>query len=69
MPAVLDTQVAYRPRDAARVLGIGRSRLYELIAAGEIRARKVSPQITLIPRAELERYLDSLPAYEPEAAS
>jgi excisionase family DNA binding protein len=55
-----DTPLAYRPRDAARILGIGRSLLYELIAAGKITTRKLGA-VTLVPRAELERYLDSLP--------
>lgn len=55
-----DAPIAYRPREAARILGIGRSRFYELLAAGEIRARKLG-HITLVPRAELERYLEQLP--------
>ncbi len=53
--------LAYRPADAAAALGISRSRLYELMAAGKITGRKISAQVTVIPRAELERYLDGLP--------
>ena len=53
--------LAYRPADAAAALGISRSRLYELMAAGKITGRKISPQVTVITRAELERYLDELP--------
>jgi hypothetical protein len=31
------------------------------MAAGKITGRKISPQVTVITRAELERYLDGLP--------
>jgi excisionase family DNA binding protein len=57
-----------RPTEAASLLSISRSRLYELIATGEIRARK-SGGATLIERAELERYVDSLPEYKPAASA
>jgi excisionase family DNA binding protein len=60
-----DAAIAYRPREAAQVLGVSRAKLYELIAAGEIRPRKLGTA-TLVPRAELERFLDELPAYEPQ---
>jgi excisionase family DNA binding protein len=55
-----DTAIAYRVTDAAKISGISRTRLYELLAAGEIRALKERTG-TLIPRAELERYLSTLP--------
>lgn len=48
--------ILYRPEDAARVLGIGRSKLFELLATGQIpsvqigRARRVS-------RRALEQYV------------
>ena len=45
-----------RVREACRLTGIGRSKLYELIAAGEIETVKVGT-ITLIPVAALERFL------------
>lgn len=46
-----------RVREACRLTGIGRSKLYELIAAGEIEIVKVGT-ITLIPTTALERFLD-----------
>jgi len=46
-----------RVREACRLTGIGRSKLYELIAAGEIEIVKVGT-ITLIPTAALQRFLD-----------
>jgi excisionase family DNA binding protein len=45
-----------RVREACRLTGIGRSKLYELIAAGEIEVIKVGT-ITLLPVAGLERFL------------
>jgi excisionase family DNA binding protein len=33
-------QLLYRPKEAARMLGIGRSTLYELMHAGRIRSTK-----------------------------
>lgn len=51
--------LAYRPQAAAAALGVSKSRLYELVASGQIRARRLSPQVMVIPRAELERYIDA----------
>lgn len=45
-----------RVREACRLTGIGRSKLYELIAAGEIEIIKVGT-ITLVPVASLTRFL------------
>jgi excisionase family DNA binding protein len=44
-------------KDACRLTGIGRSKLYELIAAGEIEVVKVGT-ITLIPMDSLQLFLD-----------
>jgi excisionase family DNA binding protein len=49
--------LAVRIREACRLTGIGRSKLYELIAAGEIEIVKVGI-MTLIPTAALQRFLD-----------
>ena len=51
------TPLAVRVREACRLTGIGRSKLYELIAAGEIRIIKVG-SITLIPLAGLQQFLE-----------
>lgn len=45
-----------RIRDACRMTGIGRSKLYELIAQGEIETIKIGT-ITLMPVAGLEEFL------------
>ena len=52
--------IAFRIPEAVKLTGLSRSKLYELLAQGEIRARK-SGGITLIERAELERYVAGLP--------
>lgn len=54
--------VAFRPmavriREACRLTGIGRSKLYELIGAGEIEIVKVGT-ITLIPIHSLQSFLE-----------
>ena len=44
--------------DACRRLGIGKTKLYELIKAGEIRTVKIGVK-TLIPEAELQKVIAS----------
>jgi excisionase family DNA binding protein len=51
------TPLAVRVPEACRLTGIGRSKLYELIAAGEIRVIKVG-SITLVPFAGLQQFLE-----------
>jgi excisionase family DNA binding protein len=46
-----------RIREACRLTGIGRSKLYELIGAGEIEIVKVGT-MTLIPIHSLQRFLE-----------
>jgi excisionase family DNA binding protein len=55
--ACLLRPIAVRVREACRLTGIGRSKLYELIAAGEIEIVKVGT-ITLIPIASLTDFLN-----------
>jgi excisionase family DNA binding protein len=49
--------LAVRIREACRLTGIGRSKLYELIAAGEIEIIKVGT-ITLIPTGSLQSFVE-----------
>lgn len=48
--------LAVRIPDAVRVTGIGRSKLYELIASGEIETVKIG-RCTLVPMVSLRRLL------------
>jgi excisionase family DNA binding protein len=54
--AVYSRPLAVRIREACRLTGIGRSKLYELIAAGEIEVVKVGA-ITLVPVSSLTSFL------------
>jgi len=49
--------LAYGVDDAAKAIGISRSRLYELISAGEIAVCKVGKR-TIIPTVELTALLE-----------
>jgi excisionase family DNA binding protein len=48
--------ITVRIHEACRLSGIGRSKLYELIAAGEIEIVKVG-RITLVPMGSLAKFL------------
>ncbi|GLV28661.1 hypothetical protein TomTYG75_11830 [Sphingobium sp. TomTYG75] len=50
--------ITVRIKDACRMTGIGRSKLYLLIADGEIETLKVG-SMTLIPVASIEAFLRS----------
>lgn len=54
--AVFRRPLTVRIREACRMTGIGRSKLYELIAAGEIEIIKVGT-ITLVPVSSLTSFL------------
>ena len=56
--AVFNRPLTVRIREACRLTGIGRSKFYELIAAGEIEIVKVGT-ITLLPVASLTRFVRS----------
>ena len=57
-PPISNVQpLSVRVPQAATMLGIGRSKLYELIAADEIDTIKVGT-ITLIPMASLKSFLE-----------
>jgi excisionase family DNA binding protein len=57
MSQILVSPLAYGLEDAANAVGLSRSRIYELIAAGEIVPCKVGNR-TIIPIAELAAFLD-----------
>ena len=54
--AVFSRPLTVRIREACRLTGIGRSKFYELIAAGEIEIIKVGT-ITLVPLSSLTSFL------------
>ncbi|AOO79555.1 helix-turn-helix domain-containing protein [Bosea vaviloviae] len=52
--------LAYRVKDAARLLGMGKSKLFELIADGRLPVRKIGGA-TVIMRADLIAFLERAP--------
>jgi excisionase family DNA binding protein len=54
--------------DVVRTSGLCRTTVYQAIGAGQLRARKVGRR-TLILRADLTSWLQSLPAIEPKHAA
>lgn len=52
------TPLAYKPKDAATMLGISRSTVYQLIADGHLPARKLGTA-TIIRHCDLEAFLDA----------
>lgn len=51
-------RIAYRPKDACVALGIGRTKLYELIKAGLLRSKKVD-NCTLISADSVRALIDA----------
>ena len=55
--------LAYRLPDASRILGLGATKIYELIGAGILDGRKVGSR-TLITGESLRAFIASLPKAE-----
>lgn len=53
--------------DACRALGVGRSKLYQLISTGDLSIRKIGRK-TLVPREELIAFTARLASKSVEAA-
>ncbi len=54
----MDTQQNFRPAEAAEYLRISKAQLWKLVKEGLIKTVKLSPQVTIIRRGELEKLLD-----------
>jgi excisionase family DNA binding protein len=52
--------IAFDVRDAAEALGLSHSKVYQLIASGELYHRRVGRKI-LVPRKALEAFLEGRP--------
>ena len=53
-------KLAYRIDEACATIGIGKTKRFELIKTGKIRAKK-DAGVTLILREDLRQYLEALP--------
>jgi excisionase family DNA binding protein len=49
--------LAYRPKDACRMIGVGKTKLQGLINSGHLTAKKLGPKVTIIPHDQLEKLL------------
>jgi len=54
-------------KDAATFIGLSKSRLYELIADGQIDARKLGAR-TVVPTSSLRAFVEAAPRLQAEAA-
>lgn len=57
-----------RAEEVAHALGVGRSRVYELIATGELRSVKIGMS-RRVPRKALDEYVRHLEASQPAGRS
>lgn len=57
--------LAYTIIEASKISKVGRSKLYVAVADGSLRARKLGKKTLILP-ADLERWLEDLPRYEPK---
>ncbi|MBX6745238.1 MAG: helix-turn-helix domain-containing protein [Acetobacteraceae bacterium] len=67
-PAAASEALAYTVADVQRVARLGRTKIYELLATGQLRAMKAGAR-TLIDAESLRRYLASLPTLQPKKAA
>lgn len=50
-----NSQLAVKPKEAAKMLGISTNLIYKMIKAGEIQAIRLGPRRLLVPVAALEK--------------
>ena len=61
------TQLSLSIEEARAVTGLGRTKLYQLINSGELKARKIGKR-TIILKDDLEAFLNNLQPYASENA-
>jgi excisionase family DNA binding protein len=66
MHTVLPTSnIAYTLDQACEIVGLGKTKLYAEIKAGRLKIKKCGAR-SIVPRDELQRWLDNLPQSEPQ---
>jgi excisionase family DNA binding protein len=58
-----------RPKEAARRLGVGHTRFYELVNEGRLRLVRLGERSVGVTEDELNRFIDALPAARNAALS
>ncbi len=61
------TQLSLSIEEACAATGLGRTKLYQLINSGELKARKIGKR-TIILKDDLEAFLNELQSYPSENA-
>lgn len=61
----MKTPLAYKIEEACAATGIGKTRMYQALDSGELRAKKWGKS-TLILKADLQQFLSNLEAYAPQ---
>lgn len=56
----------HRPAEAQRILGIGRTKLYELLGSGQLRAVKIG-RSTFVLQDSIDQLLSSAPEFKSRA--
>lgn len=62
--ASADGPLLLRVEEAAKVLGLGRDRVYGLVRSGQLTTVRVGAR-RFVSRHEIERFIDSLPKADP----
>jgi excisionase family DNA binding protein len=62
------TQLSLSIEEASGAIGVGRTKVYQLINSGELKARKIGAR-TVILKEDLEAFLNNLQSYTAEKAS
>lgn len=60
--------IAYTVTELLRVAPVGRTKFYEDLNAGRIKAKK-NGRSTIVTADEAQRYINALPDYEPKKAA
>jgi excisionase family DNA binding protein len=67
MMAQRSEQLGYSVHESAKLAGVGRSTIYEELATGRLRGRKLGRR-TIITESDLREWLAALPAMKPSKA-
>jgi excisionase family DNA binding protein len=57
-----------RPKEAAKRLGVGHTKFYEIVNAGKLRLVRLGDRAVGVVEDELDAYIDQLPEREPVSA-
>ena len=68
MPVPRVERILYRPVEAAEAIGVSKSRMYELIASGEVPAIVVG-KVKRVPVDKLREWAEQQPAAQEAASS